>query len=89
MTKNSLLKLLFCNLFFMIETFNASMHGPLGTIFYSFLGMFLMWLFLFITQKIVSFSIKKEIVEDENVALGVMFGFAFLSMAIIIAAAII
>lgn len=51
--------------------------------------MFLMWIFLVISEKATSFSIKKEIVEDENVALGVMFGCAFIAMAIIIAAAIV
>ncbi len=73
----------------MLETFNEFMKWPLGTIFYSFLGMFLMWIFLVISEKATSFSIKKEIVEDENVALGVMFGCAFIAMAIIIAAAIV
>lgn len=73
----------------MLESFNEIMKGPLGTIFYSFLGMFLMWIFLIISEKFTTFSIKKEIVEDENVALGIMFGCAFIAMAIIIAAAIV
>lgn len=73
----------------MLETFNEIMKWPLWTIFYSFLWMFLMWFFLFLSEKFTSFSIKKEIIEDENVALWIMFGCAFIAMAIIIAAAII
>lgn len=73
----------------MIEVFNSWMQGPIGTIFYSFLGMLLMWIFLALAERFTEFSVKKEIVEDENVALGVMFGCAFIAMAIIIAAAIV
>lgn len=49
----------------------------------------MMAILVFIIDKMTSFSIKKEIVEDENVALGIMFGCGFIAIAIIIAAAIV
>jgi uncharacterized membrane protein YjfL (UPF0719 family) len=42
-----------------------------------------------IIEKITHFSVKKEIIEDENIALGTMFAGFFIAVAIIIAAAII
>jgi len=38
--------------------------------------------------KILPFSVKKEIVEDENTALGIILGALVVGLAIIIAAAI-
>lgn len=59
------------------------------TILYSFIWIFIMVLFVIIIDKTTKFSIQKEIVEDENVALGVMLGCFFIAVAIIIAAAIV
>ena len=42
----------------------------------------------FIIDKLTSFSLKKELIEDENIALGTMFAGFFIALAIIIAAAI-
>lgn len=61
----------------------------LWTFIYSLIGISMMAILVFIIDKMTSFSIKKEIVEDENVALGIMFGCGFIAIAIIIAAAII
>lgn len=61
----------------------------LWTFIYSLIGISMMAILVFIIDKMTSFSIKKEIVEDENVALGIMFGCGFIAIAIIIAAAIV
>lgn len=61
----------------------------LGTLIYSILGIFIMAMSFCILEKITKFSLKKEIIEDENVALGTMFAGFFIAVAIIIAAAII
>jgi len=42
----------------------------------------------FIITKITPFSIRKEIEEDQNTALGIVIGSVFIGLAIIIAAAI-
>lgn len=72
----------------MFQAFNEFMMSPVGTVFYSVLGMLLMWFFLWVSEKITHFSIKKEIVEEHNVAMGIIIAGAFIGMAIIIAAAI-
>lgn len=42
----------------------------------------------FLITKITPFSIRKEIEEDQNTALGIVIGSVFIGLAIIIAAAI-
>jgi uncharacterized membrane protein YjfL (UPF0719 family) len=39
-------------------------------------------------SKVVTFSVEKEIAEDQNVALGILMGAMMLGLAIIVAAAI-
>lgn len=61
----------------------------LGTIIYTGIGMALMWIVWKIIVAASPFPIIKEIEEDQNVALAIMIGMLFLSIAIIIAAVII
>jgi len=63
--------------------------GLVGTLVYSVLGIFIMTISFIVIEKITNFSVKKEIIEDENIALGTMFAGFFIAVAIIIAAAII
>lgn len=65
------------------------LKGLTGTLVYSFLGIFIMTVSFCIIEKVTSFSLKKEIIEDENIALGTMFAGFFIAVAIIIAAAIV
>lgn len=58
------------------------------SIVYWLLWILMMALTYFFIEKITSFSIKKELVEDENIAIWIMFAGIFISVAIIIAAAI-
>ena len=55
---------------------------------YAFSGILIMTLCYFIIEKITKFSLKKELIEDENIALWIMFAGFFIAIAIIIAAAI-
>ena len=59
------------------------------TFLYSIIWILMMALCVYILDKVVSLSIKKEIVEDENVSLWIMLWCLFIAIAIIIAAAII
>lgn len=61
----------------------------LGTIVYTGIGMVLMWIVWKIIVVASPFPILKEIEEDQNVALAVMIGMLFVSIAIIIAAVIV
>ncbi|MFH0825735.1 MAG: DUF350 domain-containing protein [Pseudomonadota bacterium] len=60
----------------------------LSTVVYSLIGMILFAAAFFVMQKISPFSIRKEIEEDQNVALGILMGCVFIALAIIIQAAI-
>lgn len=59
------------------------------TFLYSIIWILMMALCVYILDKFVSFSIKKEIVEDENVSLWIMLWCLFIAIAIIIAASIV
>lgn len=58
------------------------------TLVYSALGLAVFAVAFFIFEKITPFSIRKEIEEDQNTALAVIFGAVLIGLAIIIAAAI-
>ncbi len=55
---------------------------------FALLGMGLFGLAWFIVVKISPFSIRKEIEEDQNTALGIILGALLLGISIIIAAAV-
>ena len=59
-----------------------------GTVFYTLIGVILMWGCWKVLDWITPFSIVKEIEEDQNVALAILIGSIFLALAIIIAAVI-
>ena len=59
-----------------------------GTIFYSIIGVIIFLLAYVVIEKICPFSVKKEISEDQNVALGIIIGSVIIGLAIIISAAI-
>jgi putative membrane protein len=58
------------------------------TLIYVLIGFGAFGIAFYIIEKAVPFSLRKEIEEDQNIALGVMIGAVFLGIAIIIAAAI-
>ena len=59
-----------------------------GTIVYSLLGCIVFYIGFIVFDKFTPFSIRKEIEEDHNIALGIIIGSGLISLAIIIAAAI-
>lgn len=61
----------------------------ISTIAFTFLGCALMWGVWKLIDRATPFSIIKEIEEDQNIALAILFGCIFLSIALIIAAVII
>ena len=68
----------------------ADMHiAQVGsTIFYTFLGIVLFALSYALIEKVCPFSVKKEISEDQNVALGIIIGAVIIGISIIISSAI-
>jgi len=62
--------------------------GIMESIIYSVIGILIMGVSFWIFELITQFSARKELVEDENIAIWVMFWAFFIAVAIIIAAAI-
>jgi uncharacterized membrane protein YjfL (UPF0719 family) len=60
----------------------------LSVIVYSVVGFLAFGLAFFIMTKISPFSLRKEIEEDQNVALAILMGSVFVALALIIQAAI-
>lgn len=60
----------------------------ISTIFYSALGFGLFVLALWMMEKLTHFSIKKEIVEEQNVSMGIVIGAFLIAVGIILAAVI-
>jgi len=59
------------------------------TVIYSALGIIIFAIAFWIIAKATPFSIRKEIEEDQNVALGIIIGAVIIGLAIIMAAAVI
>ena len=59
-----------------------------GSMFFGLVGIVLFVVAIRVLQKVLPFSIMKEIEQDQNVALGVVMGAVLLGLAIIVAAAI-
>jgi uncharacterized membrane protein YjfL (UPF0719 family) len=59
----------------------------LETLIYSVLGVIIFCLAFVVIEKITPFSIRKEIEEDQNVALGVIMAGIIIGLSLIIAAA--
>jgi len=55
---------------------------------YAIFWIVIMVIVYILIEKLTSFSVKKELIEDENVALWIMFGSFFIAVAMIISAAI-
>lgn len=59
----------------------------LSTLVYSVIGLLVFAASLWIMDKVTPFSIQKEIEQDQNTALAIIMGSVFISLAIIIQAA--
>ena len=58
------------------------------SIVYSIVGTIVLGLSFYVIEKVLPFSMRKEIAEDQNVALGIILGAFVIGLSIIIAAAI-
>ncbi|WP_239025412.1 DUF350 domain-containing protein [Roseicyclus persicicus] len=64
------------------------LYEVVSMLFYTGLGMGLMWICWKVVDLVTPFPIIKEIEEDQNVALAILIASIFIAMAIIIAAVI-
>ena len=67
----------------------ASHSRPLvDSIVYSIVGTIVLGLSFYVIEKVLPFSMRKEIAEDQNVSLGIILGAFVIGLSLIIAAAI-
>ncbi len=65
-----------------------SLAPIVSTFAYSFIGIIIFIIAFYLMEWLTPFSIKKEIEEDQNIALGIILGSVTIALAMIIAAAI-
>ncbi|MGC4117565.1 MAG: DUF350 domain-containing protein [Myxococcales bacterium] len=58
------------------------------SLIFALIGVVVFALVFLVIVKVAPFSVRKEIEEDQNTALGIMLGCVFLGLSIIIAAAV-
>ena len=59
-----------------------------GSILYALIGVAVFWLSFIVIDKITPYNLWEEIVEKQNVALGIVVGAMALGVSIIVAAAV-
>jgi uncharacterized membrane protein YjfL (UPF0719 family) len=59
-----------------------------SSLIYSIIGIVVFAVVFLIINKVVPFSLRKEIEDDQNTALGIVIGSIFIGLALIISAAI-
>lgn len=60
----------------------------LATVVYSFIGIGVFLISFWLIEKLSPFSIRKEIEDDQNIALAIIIGSVFLALGLIVQAAI-
>ena len=70
------------------SSYHLALMPILSTLVYALIGLGVFALALFVMDKVTPFSIGKEIEQDQNIALAIIVGSVFVSLAIIIQAAI-
>ncbi|NUN13877.1 MAG: DUF350 domain-containing protein [Myxococcales bacterium] len=64
------------------------MQSIIGTVVFSFIGLVMFGIVYFLMVKLMPFSVRKEIEEDQNVALGIVIGSVIIGISMIVSAAI-
>ena len=63
-------------------------HAVVGSLVFSAIGMIMFALAMWIVGKVLPFSLRKEIEEDQNTSLGIVLGAIIIGLAMIISTAI-
>ncbi len=76
------------NTIFLIVKLEELLPVLASTVIFVMLGLIVFAAAFFIIVRVVPFSVKKELEEDQNIALAVLIGSMIIGMALIISAAI-
>jgi putative membrane protein len=71
-----------------MDWMSAHARPLVDSIVYSIVGTIVLGLSFYVIEKVLPFSMRKEIAEDHNVSLGIILGAFVIGLSIIIAAAI-
>jgi uncharacterized membrane protein YjfL (UPF0719 family) len=71
-----------------MEWITIHLKAVFDSVFYSVLGCVVLFGVFWLIEKILPFSIHKEIAEDQNVGLGIILGAFIIGISMIISAAI-
>jgi len=58
------------------------------TLLYAVVGTIVLVAVIYVVESITEFSIKKEVIEDENISVGIVLGSIIIALGMIISAAI-
>ncbi len=72
----------------MPELVRQELWELIPTVIYFVVGLVLFGLSVWVMEKVTPFSLRKEIEEDQNVALGIVIGSALIALSIVLAAVI-
>ena len=72
----------------MTDVYSSMLHNALAAVLFAVIGVVLFILAFILFDKLTPGSLWKEIIEDQNTALGVLMGAVAIALAIIIAAAV-
>lgn len=67
---------------------NSLVRGIVGSLVYSTIGLVMFAIAFLIINKTVPFSLRKEIEDDQNTALGIVIASVILGIAMIVSAAV-
>ncbi len=81
-------KLLIPNALAFIVKVDQLLEVLVTTLIFVIIGLIFFGIAFFVLEKVTPFSIRKEIEDDQNTALGIVIGSMLIGIAIIIAAAI-
>lgn len=80
--------LAFANSFALVVPMDQLVNLVVTTLVFAIIGIILFALAFFIIVKVSPFSTRKEIEEDQNVALAILIGSVIIGIALIVAAAV-
>jgi uncharacterized membrane protein YjfL (UPF0719 family) len=72
----------------MTDVYSSMFSNAVAAIVFAFIGVLLVILAFMLFDKLTPGSLWKELIEDQNTALGVLMGAVAIALAIIIAAAV-
>ena len=71
-----------------MDWMSSHSRALVDSIVYSIVGTAVLGVSFYVIEKLLPFSMRKEIAEDQNVALGIILGAFVIGLSLIIAAAI-